>query len=804
MDRGFALAGQLLPELLGGEDEYRRRQPGQRVGYDIESGLGRAAPGRIGGRAVQPVLQHVQVNGRQVHRAEVVHQVVHPVELQALVGLRHPLRHLGQPVQRPAVDFEKPGVVHGVHRGVEVVEVAEQKTPGVADAAVGVGVPPEYLVPQADVAPVVGRRGPQAQDVGPVLPDDGLGQDGVAEALVHRAPLRVQHPAVRQHPAVGRLTLQGHAGQQRDLEPAAVLVAPLEVYVRGPGEAVIGALEHGEVAHAALEPHVEDVGLAPEPSSPALRTHQPRRDEALDGLGEPGVRALLGRDIPRQGGHPRVQYQLAAPRAVQPRNRHPPSALAREAPVRSQLEHVGHALPPPDRDPLHPVHRLQAPLPQVVTVHVQEPLLGGAEYHRLLAPPAVRVRVHELPGPQERAVGPHVLEDGRVGLEHTHTRPLLNLGGEAPGVVHRNQHRQAVLASGAEVLGAVTRSGVDQPRALLQGHVVGGYEDRIPLQERVAAHQPQQLLALDRFQLLSPAPAQVADDLVRQALGEEVTLTGVLHHEVAQTRVDRDGNVGRQGPGGGGPDDGVRPVEVMVEDAGRVAGHRKADVDGVARVVFVLHLGVGQRRLATGAPEHRAEPLVDVTLLHQAPEGFQHRGLVVAVGGQVGLFPEAEDAQALELAAHGVHETEREAAALPAHVTDGHLPEFFTQLPRHLVLDGHAVAVPAGHVGGVETAHRLVLDDDVLEDLVQRGSGVDLAVGVRRPVVEDVLAPTLRLLPQQRINAQLLPAGQSFRLPRGQAGPHGEIGARQVERILVGLLPHSRALRTRGLNPLFI
>ena len=61
---------------------------------------------------------------------------------------------------------------------------------------------------------------------------------------------------------------------------------------------------------------------------------------------------------------------------------------------------------------------------------------------------------------------------------------------------------------------------------------------------------------------------------------------------------------------------------------------------------------------------------------------------------------------------------------------------------------GQAVAVPARHVRRVEAQHVAGLDDEVLEDLVERRADVDLAVGVRRPVVQQV---ELGALPRRRI-----------------------------------------------------
>jgi hypothetical protein len=55
----------------------------------------------------------------------------------------------------------------------------------------------------------------------------------------------------------------------------------------------------------------------------------------------------------------------------------------------------------------------------------------------------------------------------------------------------------------------------------------------------------------------------------------------------------------------------------------------------------------------------------------------------------------------------------------------------------HLEFDGQAVAVPARHEGRVKPGHGLRFHDQVLEDLVQRGAHVDVAIGEGRAVVQD-------------------------------------------------------------------
>ena len=81
--------------------------------------------------------------------------------------------------------------------------------------------------------------------------------------------------------------------------------------------------------------------------------------------------------------------------------------------------------------------------------------------------------------------------------------------------------------------------------------------------------------------------------------------------------------------------------------------------------------------------------------------------------------------------------------------------------------------------------HVLVLDDHVLEDLVQGGADVDVAVGVGGAVVEDKLG--LALVARHHLVVQIVVVHglEHVRLPLGQAGPHGEVGLGQMDGLVV-------------------
>ena len=136
---------------------------------------------------------------------------------------------------------------------------------------------------------------------------------------------------------------------------------------------------------------------------------------------------------------------------------------------------------------------------------------------------------------------------------------------------------------------------------------------------------------------------------------------------------------------------------------------------------------------------HRLLALVDQALLDEAAERARDRRLVPEVHRQVGLIPVAEDAEPLELLGHRADEALGVGAARAAEIGHRHLALLRTELPIDLQLDRQPVAVVADHVRRVEAGHRSRLDDEILQDLVQRRADVDVAVRVRRAVVQHEL-----------------------------------------------------------------
>src|SRR5215467_9326318 len=703
-------AGHVAPRLLRGEREDRRHEPRQPA-EDVEAdGLGSAPPRVVGQRGVEPVLDDVEVERREVDRAEVVDGVEDRVELVVVVGAPDAADQPRQPIEDPAVNLVQPGVRLAVARGIEIAEVAEQEPERVAHAPVGVGEPLQDLHRHADVLRVVLGRHPQSQDLGTELRQDVVELDGVAEGLRHLPPLAVDEEAVGHDALVGRRVARAHGLEQRGLKPAAVLVRALEVELGRPVQ--LGPrLEDRRVAAAGVEPHVEDVRLLAEALAAALRAAGPRRQELARRARIPLVAALaLTEDRRDVLDDALLQEERLAGRAVERDDRHTPHALARDDPLQAVRHHVVDAVLAPRRDPLHvPLDRLERAGAKAPFVELDEPLLGGAEERGVLAAPAVGVGVVERPLGDQHPRPLEVLDDLGIRLPNREPPEVLHIGDEASGVVHRVVDLEPERFPELVVLLAVAGRDVHEPGPLVDGDELRRGNLALARDPRMAEPVADQLLAWHAGEHGVRAVREQAEEVVHQRARHDVDFLAPRERDVVLRRMDRDREVGRQGPRRRGPDHRERRAAAQrCLEFGRQRRQRKLDPHRQRALVLVLHLGLRERGSAVHAPVDRLEVLVDEPASDEAPELARDHRLVRRIHRDVRIVPVAEHAQALELASLDVDEAVGVLATLAplldrihrvADVDAGPVePELFVDL----VLDRQSVTVPARHVDRVE------------------------------------------------------------------------------------------------------
>ena len=190
--------------------------------------------------------------------------------------------------------------------------------------------------------------------------------------------------------------------------------------------------------------------------------------------------------------------------------------------------------------------------------------------------------------------------------------------------------------------------------------------------------------------------------------------------------------------------------------------------------------------MAVLAPVDRLVAAIHHALVEHGLEDLDIGSVMLVIKRQVGVIPIAQDAQALESLALQVDVLDGELVTQLANLSDRGAVELLgAEFLLDLVLDGLAMAIPAGNERGLVALHGLVAQDHVLGDLVHGVAQVDRAVGVRRTVVQDELGVSLILLEQHFVHVVLLPALQALRLSLRQGRPHGELGLGQVHGLLV-------------------
>ena len=204
--------------------------------------------------------------------------------------------------------------------------------------------------------------------------------------------------------------------------------------------------------------------------------------------------------------------------------------------------------------------------------------------------------------------------------------------------------------------------------------------------------------------------------------------------------------------------------------------------DRVALVVLILDLGLGQRRALHHRPQHRFRPLEQGTVHQELAEFTDDRRFSGKAHRRVGMVPVADDAEPLELLTLHVDPAAGKLAAFLTELIDRHLVLVATGgaiLLLDLPLNRQAVTVPAGNVIGILAQHLLRPVDHVLEDLVQRVTDVQMAVGVGRTVVENELRQAARGITLTVVEVHRLPPTEQVGLAPRQIRLHREVGARK-------------------------
>ena len=207
-------------------------------------------------------------------------------------------------------------------------------------------------------------------------------------------------------------------------------------------------------------------------------------------------------------------------------------------------------------------------------------------------------------------------------------------------------------------------------------------------------------------------------------------------------------------------------------------------------MVLVFDFRLGERGFKGNGPVNWLFAAVDQASFDEGGKGAHHIGLKGGGLGLVLVLPVGEDADALELGGLLGDPALGKLVAFRAQFGGRDRLFQFLQFAGDLLLDGQAVAVPAGHVGRAETAHGFVAVDDVLERLVQGRADMDVAVRERWAVMQDEGRGAGPFALDGVVEIGFFPVGHPGRLALHQIRPHGEIGFGKQEGVFQ-VLRHS-------------
>ena len=333
------------------------------------------------------------------------------------------------------------------------------------------------------------------------------------------------------------------------------------------------------------------------------------------------------------------------------------------------------------------------------------------------------------------------IDDEVVCVPDVHVLERPGIPGEAPAGVDRAEDLKPFLEADEIVVPPVPGSDVDET-GVFERDVIGR-DDPVPdlglvrhlAGERRRVLRPDEIAAAglleDGVVLVAPHLQDGFDELVGDPEDLLVVVLLCRHPGVGERGADRHRDVCGKRPRRGRPDHQVLVL---------APGNRELDEDRRVGLVPVLHLRVGDRRLAPGAPVHDTVAAFEKSALFRPLDCPPCRLDILRLDRLVGVIEVEPDTEFPELVAHDLHVRHGERPALFDERGDPVLLDIFFGGEPELVLDlhlnGEAVHIVAGPLDDIPPLHSVVAEDGVFYDLVPGGAEMDVAGGIRRPVDE--------------------------------------------------------------------
>ena len=185
--------------------------------------------------------------------------------------------------------------------------------------------------------------------------------------------------------------------------------------------------------------------------------------------------------------------------------------------------------------------------------------------------------------------------------------------------------------------------------------------------------------------------------------------------------------------------------------------------------------------MSAGAPKDWLFFAINEAFFHKAGEGTNHPGFIGGIECKVGVLPIAQHTEAAELTALDVDELAgvflRATADFGGLQASGGL--------HHAEFDRKTMAIPARNKWGAEACHRAGFDHEILENFIESGAHVHVAVRERRAVVQQIQGRVFPVFLNFLVESGRLPIGEHFGFALRQTGLHRKIGFWEIDGVFV-------------------
>ena len=172
---------------------------------------------------------------------------------------------------------------------------------------------------------------------------------------------------------------------------------------------------------------------------------------------------------------------------------------------------------------------------------------------------------------------------------------------------------------------------------------------------------------------------------------------------------------------------------------------------------------------------------VNEAFFHETGKRTDHSRFIRRIERQIRMIPITQNTEAFELAALDVDEFAGVFLRAAAHFGWRKTGRRFD----HAKFDGQTMAIPPRNKRRAKSSHRTRLHHKIFKNLVERGSHVDITIGKRRAIMQQIKRRILTCLLDFLVKAIGFPFSKHLGFPLRKSCLHWKLGLRQVDRVFV-------------------